>query len=73
MYNFLKFIFGIQLYMFRTGCLSIIRSLVLYTQQCAVYTVLDSYSKIKFEKFVNPFRFIVRIYHDARSSECQIA
>jgi hypothetical protein len=30
---FLKFIFGIGLYMFRTVSLSIIRSLVLYTQQ----------------------------------------
>jgi len=33
MHWFLKFIFGIELYMFRTGFLSIIRSLVLYTQQ----------------------------------------
>jgi len=33
MHYFLKFIFGIELYMFRTGFLSIIRSLVLYTQQ----------------------------------------
>jgi len=33
MHQFLKFIFGIGLYMFRTGFLSIIRSLVLYTQQ----------------------------------------
>ena len=33
MYEFLKFIFGIELYMFRTDFLSIIRSLVLYTQQ----------------------------------------
>ena len=32
MHQFLKFIFGIKLYMFRTGFLSIIRSLVLYTQ-----------------------------------------
>ena len=32
MHKFLKFIFGIELYMFRTGFLSIIRSLVLYTQ-----------------------------------------
>jgi len=32
-HQFLKFIFGIELYMFRTGFLSIIRSLVLYTQQ----------------------------------------
>jgi len=33
MHSFPKFIFGIELYMFRTGLLSIIRSLVLYTQQ----------------------------------------
>ena len=33
MHYFLKFIFGIDLYMFRTGFLSIILSLVLYTQQ----------------------------------------
>jgi len=32
MHQFPKFIFGIELYMFRTGFLSIIRSLVLYTQ-----------------------------------------
>jgi len=31
MHLLLKFIFGIELYMFRTGFLSIIRSLVLYT------------------------------------------
>ena len=30
---FLKFIFGMELYMFRTAFVSIIRSLVLYTQQ----------------------------------------
>jgi hypothetical protein len=33
MHQFLKFIFGIELHMFRTGILSIIKSLVLYTQQ----------------------------------------
>jgi len=33
MHYFLKFILGIGLYMFRTVSLSIIRSLVLYTQQ----------------------------------------
>ena len=33
MRQFLKFIFGIELYMFRRGFLSIIESLVLYTQQ----------------------------------------
>jgi len=33
MHYFLKFIFGMELYMFRTLFLSIIRSLALYTQQ----------------------------------------
>jgi len=33
MQYFLKFIFGIELYMFHTGFLSTIRSQVLYTQQ----------------------------------------
>ena len=33
MYQFLKFIFGIKFYMFRTVPLSIIRSFSLYTQQ----------------------------------------
>jgi len=31
--KFLKFILGMELYIFRSGFLSIIRSLVLYTQQ----------------------------------------
>ena len=33
MHEFLKFIFGIEFHMFQTGFMSIIRSLVLYTQQ----------------------------------------
>jgi len=33
MHYFLKFIFGIDLYMFRTVSVSIIRSLALHTQQ----------------------------------------
>jgi hypothetical protein len=33
MHKFLKFIFGIELCMFQTGFLSIIRSLAQYTQQ----------------------------------------
>jgi len=38
MHWFLKFIFGIEIYMFRTVSLSIIRSLALYTQQrCMSY------------------------------------
>ena len=35
---FLKFIFGIELHMFRTGFLSTIRSLVLYPQQYVYVT-----------------------------------
>jgi hypothetical protein len=48
----------------------------------AVYTTDDGqktcpkhvefYSKNKFEKLVRLVGFIIRIYHDARSSECQI-
>jgi len=39
MHQFLKFIFGIKLYMFQTVPLSIIRSFSLYTQQtCMIYT-----------------------------------
>jgi thiaminase len=33
---------------------------------------LEFYSKNKFEKLVHPVGFIIRIYHEARSSECQI-
>ena len=32
----------------------------------------EFYSKNKFEKLVYLVGFIIRIYHDARSSECQI-
>jgi hypothetical protein len=32
----------------------------------------DFYFKNKFEKLVHLVGFIIRIYHDARSSECQI-
>jgi len=40
MHQFLKFIFGIKLYMFQTVPLSIIRSSSLYTQQtCMTYTI----------------------------------
>jgi len=38
--DFFKFIFGIELYMFWTGFLSTIRSLVLYAQQL-VYVIQD--------------------------------
>jgi hypothetical protein len=42
MHKFLKFIFGIELYMFWTGFLSIIRSLVLYIQQQMFHPDPDS-------------------------------
>jgi hypothetical protein len=38
MHYFLKFIFGIGLYMFRTASLSIVMSLALHTQQ-SVYVI----------------------------------
>ena len=49
MHQFLKFIFGLKLYMFRTVSPSIIRSLALYTQQpvtitCMTYTCCCVYS-----------------------------
>jgi hypothetical protein len=34
---------------------------------------VEFYSKNKFEKLVHLVGFITRIYHDARSSECQIS
>ena len=39
MHKFLKFIFGIKLYMFRTVSLSIISSFSLYTQHCIQFVV----------------------------------
>ena len=33
---------------------------------------VEFYSKNKFEKLVHLVGFIIRIYHDARSPECQI-
>ena len=33
---------------------------------------VDFYSKNKFEKLVHLVGFIIRIYHDARSPECQV-
>jgi hypothetical protein len=75
MHQFLKFIFGIELYMLRTGFLSIIRSLVLYDIYllvCLQYSTPDDgqktcpqhvefYSKNKFKKLVHPIGFIIRI------------
>jgi predicted metal-binding protein len=57
--------FGIELYMFWTGFLTIIMSLVLYTQQQACHTGLltscyqaVSKTKNKFEKLVHLVHFI---------------
>jgi hypothetical protein len=33
---------------------------------------VEFYSKNEFEKLVHPVGFIIRIFHDVRSSECQI-
>jgi len=33
---------------------------------------VEFYSKNKFEKLMHLVGFVIRIYHDARSSECQI-
>jgi len=68
-----------KLYMFQTVPLSIIRSSSLYTQQWYMsYRFSDSYlkhiefsSKNKFKKLMRLVGFIIRIYHDARSPECQ--
>ena len=65
MHQFLKFIFGIKLYMFWTVSLSIVRS------TCPKH--VQFYPKNKFEKLVHLVGFIIRIYHDARSSHCQIS
>ena len=107
MHWFLKFIFGIKLYMFRRVPLSTIRIFSLWTQQwymlnrfadslqavskhlwhiplllaqwknpdggqrnCPKH--VEFYSKNKFEELVHLVDNIIRIYHDARSSERQI-
>jgi hypothetical protein len=55
----------------------------IYLLRCIQYSTPDDgqktcpkhvefYSKNKFEKLVHLFGSILRIYHDARSSECQI-
>jgi len=82
MHWFLKFIFGIKLYMFRTFPLSIIRRLhtaMVYVQwktpddgqrNCPKH--VEFYSKNKFEKLVHLIGFIIRIYHEAGSPVRQI-
>jgi hypothetical protein len=72
--------------MFRTVSLSIVRNLVLYDIYlllCIRYQTpengqincpkhVEFYSKNKFQKLVHLVGFIIRVYHDAGSSECQI-
>jgi hypothetical protein len=60
MHQFLKFIFGIKLYMFRTVPLSLIRSLSLYTQQWYMsYRFADSLLEFR----PDPARKLYDIYH----------
>jgi hypothetical protein len=40
-------------------------------ETCPKY--VEFYSKNKYEKLVHLVGFIIRIYHDVRSSECQIS
>ena len=69
--------------MFQTVPLSLVRSFSLCTQQWymsyrfadslrAVSKHVEFYSKNKLEKLVHLVGFIIRIYHDVRSPECQI-
>jgi hypothetical protein len=94
MYEFLKFIFWIELYMFWTGFLSIIRSLntvrtaigICHTGYADCLLVgsgsilimdrkspkhVEFHCKNKLEKSVHLVGFLIRIYHNARSSEFQ--
>ena len=70
MHKFLKFIFGIKLYMFRTVPLSIIRSFSLYTQQWYMSYSLRARSG-RTILILHLVGFIIRNYHDARSPEHQ--
>ena len=62
MHQFLKFIFEIKFYMFRTVPLSIIRSFLLYTQQWYMsYRFADIYHCcVHSEKLLMMYRGIVR-------------
>ena len=44
---------------------------LLMTDRKPVQNMYSSIPKDKFEKLVHLVGFIIRIYHDARSSECQ--
>jgi len=59
---YFQFISIINLCMFRAGLLLIIRRY--YSVFTNIYTAIDIYTLM--------LAFIIRIYHDARSSECQI-
>jgi len=69
MHQFLIFILGMKLYMFRTVPLSIVRSFSLYTQQWFMsyrYTCpkhVEFHSKNKIEKLVHLVGFIIRNYY----------
>ena len=87
MHCILKFIFRIELYMFGIGILVPLASIQhnlydIYLLLCIQYLTSDDghktcpkylefYSKNKFKKFVHLFGFIIRIYHDAHSFDCQ--
>jgi len=55
MHWILKFIFGMELYVFRTE------------RDCPKH--VEFHSKNKFENSVHLVGFVIRLYHDARSSE----
>jgi len=70
MHQFLKFIFGIELYMFRTRFLSIIRT----RWRENLSKNVEFYSKNKFEKLVYLVGFIIRTYdHTFTSFHCRCA
>jgi len=88
MHWFLKFIFRIQFYIFRTvpswSCSQAVSKPVWHIPLLCVQWKLpddgqrncskhvELYSKNKFEKLVHLVGFIIRIYHDARSPERQM-
>jgi len=66
MHWFLKFIFGIKLYMFRTAPLSIIRSFSLYTQQWYMsYRFTDS---LQLDSLISQIYFWNKTLHVSGSS-----
>jgi len=78
MHSFLKVIFGIELALassqhnlYDVHLLLCVRYLTPDDGQKTCLKHVEFYSKNKFEKLVHLFGFIISIYHDARSSECQ--